>query len=88
MTVDGKLLEILCCPVTQTPLTRLSASRLDRLNSAISAGTAKYVSGETVEENLDEALITEDSKVMYPVQDGIPMLLEEYGIGSTQFNDF
>jgi uncharacterized protein YbaR (Trm112 family) len=88
MPIDGKLLEILCCPVSKTPLTRLPASRLKTLNDAISAGTVQYVRGETVEDPLREALITEDSKVIYPVIDEIPILLEERGIGTTQLQDF
>ncbi len=88
MPIDGKLLEILCCPVSKTPLTRLPASRLKKLNDAISAGAVQYVRGETVEDPLREALITEDSKVIYPVIDEIPILLEERGIGTTQFQDF
>ena len=88
MPIDGKLLEILCCPVSKTPLTRLSASRLKMLNNAISAGAVQYVRGEVVEDPLREALITEDSKVIYPVIDEIPILLEERGIGTTQFQDF
>ncbi len=88
MPVDGKLLEILCCPVSRTPLTRLEPSRLERLNREIAAGQARYIGGETVEAALDEALVTEDHKVIYPVHDGIPELLEEKGIGTTQFQDF
>lgn len=88
MPVDGKLLEILCCPVSKTPLTRLSAGRLKVLNEAISAGSVQYVHGDRVEERLREALITQDSKVIYPVVDDIPILLEERGIGTTQFQDF
>lgn len=88
MSVDGKLLDILCCPVSKTPLTRLSASRLKKLNKAISDGGVQTVRGETVDQPLREALVTEDSKVIYPVIDDIPILLEERGIGSTQFQDF
>lgn len=88
MPVDGKLLEILCCPVSRTPLTRLEASRLERLNREIEAGQARYIGGETVPDRLEEALVTEDGKVIYPVADGIPVLLEEQGIGTTQFQDF
>lgn len=87
MTVDGKLLEILCCPVSKTPLTRLSANRLKVLNRAIADGEVQTVNGEAVEQPLREALITEDSKVIYPVIDDIPILLEERGIGCTQFQD-
>jgi uncharacterized protein YbaR (Trm112 family) len=88
MPVDGKLLEILCCPVSRTPLTRLEASRLERLNREIEAGKALFIGGEPVEESLEEALVTEDGKVIYPVNEGIPVLLEERGIGTTQFQDF
>lgn len=88
MPVDGKLLEILCCPVTKTPLTILGRQKLDKLNTAINSGDALFVDGEKVTDPLPEALITEDAKVIYPVQDSIPILLEEKGIGTTQFQDF
>lgn len=88
MTIDGKLLEILCCPVSKSPLMRLPAGRLKALNAAISAGDVQYVRGEPVDRVLKEALITEDSRVIYPVVDDIPILLEEKGIGTTQLQDF
>jgi uncharacterized protein YbaR (Trm112 family) len=88
MPIDGKLLEILCCPVSKTPLTRLTPGRLKVLNAAISAGEVQYVRGEKVDQPLREALITEDSKVLYPVVDDIPILLEEKGIGTTQLPNF
>ena len=88
MPIDGKLLEILCCPVSKTPLVRLSESRLGKLNQAIEAGEVQYLRGEAVDEPLQEALITEDSKVIYPVVDEIPILLEERGIGTTQLQEF
>ena len=88
MPIDGKLLEILCCPVSKSPLTRLPASRLKTLNEAISAGEVQYVRGEPVDQPLREALITEDSRVIYPVVDEIPILLEERGIGTTQLQNF
>lgn len=88
MPVDGKLLEILCCPVSKAPLKFLSESKLEKLNVAIAAGTALYIGGNKIEVPLSEALITENGKVIYAVSDGIPILLEEEGIGTTQFNDF
>jgi uncharacterized protein YbaR (Trm112 family) len=88
MPVDGKLLEILCCPVRKTPLVILGQKKMDSLNSAIESGDALYVDGKKVSASLQECLITEDGKVIYEVQDGIPILLEEKGIGTTQFQDF
>jgi uncharacterized protein YbaR (Trm112 family) len=88
MPVDGKLLEILCCPVSKTPLLILSQEKLATLNNAIEAGEALYIDGNNVTDIISEGLITEDSKVIYAVQDNIPILLEEQGIGTTQFQDF
>ena len=88
MSIDGKLLEILCCPVSKTPLQRLPASLLDKLNRAIGQGEVETVEGKPVEEALREALITQDSKVIYPVIENIPILLEEKGIGTLQLTDF
>lgn len=88
MAVDAKLLEILCCPVSKVPLIRLERTRLDKLNQAITAGTALTVRGLAVDKPLKEALITQDGRVIYPVLDDIPILLEDRGIGTTQFQDF
>jgi uncharacterized protein YbaR (Trm112 family) len=88
MPVDGKLLEILCCPVSKTPLVVLGQSQLDKLNGAIGRGEALFVDGAKVTDRLDEGLITSDGKVIYAVRDNIPILLEENGIGTAQFQDF
>lgn len=88
MPVDGKLLEILCCPVSKKPLRHLEKSLLEKLNHAIQAGEVQYVRGQVVAAPLEAALITEDSRVIYPVEDDIPILLEDRGIGTTQLQDF
>jgi uncharacterized protein YbaR (Trm112 family) len=88
MPVDGKLLEILCCPVSKTPLKLLDQKKLDHLNGAIGNGDALHINGEKIMEPLQEGLITDDGKVIYPVQDNIPVLLEEKGIGTAQIQDF
>jgi uncharacterized protein YbaR (Trm112 family) len=88
MPVDGKLLEILCCPVSKTPLTVLGQDKLQLLNNAIAGNEALYIDGEKVTQQLQEGLITQDGKVIYAVQDDIPILLEEKGIGTTQFQNF
>jgi uncharacterized protein YbaR (Trm112 family) len=88
MPLDGKLLEILCCPVSKSPLLRLGQDRLEKLNRKIGAGEVLYVDGRSVTGPLQEGLVTEDGKVIYAVQDGIPVLLAEEGIGTAQFGDF
>jgi uncharacterized protein YbaR (Trm112 family) len=88
MPIEGKLLEILCCPVSKRPLVRLPPDKLKKLNAAITAGEVQYVDGTTVTEALTEGLMTEDARVVYPVEDDIPILLEEKGIGTTQLQAF
>ena len=88
MPVDGKLLEILCCPVSKTPLTVLGQEKLSKLNEAIASNEALYVDGKKIAAPLQEGLITGDGKVIYDVQDNIPVLLEEQDIVTAQFQDF
>jgi uncharacterized protein YbaR (Trm112 family) len=86
--MDKRLLDILCCPVSKTPVRPLNGSELGAVNKAIEAGQVLSVAGTAVQGRLDEGLITVDRKVIYRVEDGIPVMLPEEGIGTTQFNDF
>ncbi len=86
--MDKRLLDILCCPVSKTPLRPLSAGELHALNRAIEGGQVLNVAGSSVHNRVEEALITVDRKVIYRVEDGIPVMLPEEGIGTTQFTDF
>jgi uncharacterized protein YbaR (Trm112 family) len=88
MSIDKRLLDVLCCPVSKTALTPLSRAQLAELNRHVAAGTALRVDGAKVAEPLSEGLITTDGKVIYRIDDGVPVLLAEEGIGTTQFQDF
>ena len=78
--MDKTLLDIICCPVTHSQLAQLSSRDLKTLNSAISAGDIASVEGKAVNEPLSAALVTRDGKRVYPIRDGIPILLEEEGL--------
>jgi len=86
--MDKRLLDILCCPVSKTPVRPASAAELDALNRAIDAGRLDTVGGTGVRTRLAEALVTVDRKVVYRVDDGIPVMLPEEGIGTAQLADF
>jgi uncharacterized protein len=87
MTLPDHLLDILCCPVSHEPLRPLGRQRLESLNRRIGNGEVLHVDGSTVTTQAKEALITRDDKVIYLVEDGIPVLLPDAGIGTTQFTD-
>ena len=79
MALDPRFLSILCCPVSKRALKPLSRARLGFLNDAVRAGSVQ---------NVADALISDDDKVIYRIDDGVPVLLPEEGIGTTQFTDF
>jgi uncharacterized protein len=87
MTIPAHLLDILCCPVSHEPLLPLSRDKLKQLNLAINEAAVQYVDHEPVTEPLKAALITRDRKVVYAIEDGIPVLLPERGIGTTQLSE-
>lgn len=88
MAIPDHLLDILCCPVSHEPLRPLEKSRLKALNARIADGEVLYVDGEAVSKPLSDGLITRDGKVIYGIDDGIPVLLPDRGIGTTQFDSF
>jgi len=88
MTIPESLLDILCCPVSHEPLRPLEKSRVKKLNQEIERGELLFVDGTVVEQPIAEALITRDAKVVYAVEGGIPVLLPDRGIGTTQLESF
>lgn len=74
--MDKRLLSILCCPLTHKGLALARPDQLKRINAGIAAGRLVNRDGEALSDVLKEALVTDDGKLMYPVRDGIPVLLE------------
>jgi uncharacterized protein YbaR (Trm112 family) len=65
--VDKELLEILCCPLTHQTLRIADEATLVRASAKASRLIA-------------QGLVREDGKVIYPISDGIPLLVPEEGI--------
>ena len=78
--MDKRLLDIVCCPVTKLPLQLLDSEHLATLNGAISAGHVCNRAAQPLTELLSEALVSRDGRLVYPVREGIPVLLEEESI--------
>jgi uncharacterized protein len=82
--LDRTLLDILCCPVTRTPLELLPERELALLNERIAAQRVKNRDDTLVTEPLAEALVTRAGKLVYPIRNGIPVLLEEHAMPLAQ----
>lgn len=86
--MDKRLLDILCCPVSKTPVRLLSSQELEVVNRPLADGQLQTVEGTAVTLPLREGLITTDRKLIYRIEDGIPVMLPEEGIGTAQIRDF
>ena len=80
MAVHPELLEILVCPETKQPIALAGADVLARINAEIDAGRLRNRGGETVKTRINEALVREDGRILYPVDDGIPVMLIDESI--------
>lgn len=78
--IDKDLLEILACPETHQSLREADAALLERVNALIAKGSLKNKGGKPVTDKLTEALVREDQKIVYPIRDGIPVLLIDEGL--------
>lgn len=86
--MDRRLLDILCCPSTRQPLLTLQAQDLEAINRAVASGSLRRADGSTQAEPLTEGLITRDRKLIYRIDDGIPVLLQDESISSVQVTNF
>ena len=80
MTLDPDLLDILVCPESRQPVAMAAADVLARLNAAIDSGDTVNRGGDPVTEPVTDGLLREDGQVLYPIRDGIPIMLIDESI--------
>ena len=80
MPIDSTLLKILVCPETKESVAMASSAILNDVNARIARGEVKTTKGAKVEQSLTEALIRSDGKRLYPIVNGIPVMMIDEGI--------
>ena len=78
--MDSDLLDILVCPETKQPLRPATDEELATLNGAIASGGLETVGGAPVTQPVSEGLVREDGRRLYPVREGIPIMLIDEAI--------
>ncbi|MDA9109899.1 hypothetical protein N9X63_03575 [Woeseiaceae bacterium] len=81
-----KIMSMLCCPITHTPLSKITEKKLTDLNLAIDKGLIIDRDKKIIKMKLTDALVTEDGMMLYAIEDGIPVLLENRSISLDQLD--
>jgi len=84
--VSKQLLEMLVCPLERLPLEPAEADLLARLNRQIEEGRIINRAGIAVGEEVSEALVRNDGKMLYIVRDAIPIMLADEAINLDQLS--
>jgi uncharacterized protein YbaR (Trm112 family) len=82
--IDKQLLPILVCPLDRTPLSIASDRVVARVNRAIAAGRVTNRAGRPVEQPIGGGLLRKDNTLLYPILEGIPVLLADEAIPLAQ----
>jgi uncharacterized protein YbaR (Trm112 family) len=78
--IDQELLDILVCPETKEALTIADESLVKSLNDKREAGELKNRAGNSVKDEFEAGLVREDGKVLYMIQQNIPIMLIDEAI--------
>ena len=78
--ISDELLAILQCPETRQPLRVADGSLIAELTRQIVAKSLVNRLGQTVESKFDGGLIREDGTCLFPIVDGIPIMLVDESI--------
>ena len=85
--MDRKLLDILCCQTTRQPLALLDDRDLATINAGIGDGAIRRADGSPQSAPLTAGLITRDRRTVYRIDDGIPVLLADEALATSQWPD-
>ncbi|MCH2185992.1 hypothetical protein MK280_08990 [Myxococcota bacterium] len=80
MPISDELLEILVCPETRQAVALAAGELIEQLNQEIEAGRLRTRGGDKIAQPIQEGLVREDGRILYPIEDDIPVMLIEESI--------
>ena len=78
--ISQELIDILICPDDQSALYVADEALIGRINQAIASGQLRNRAGQAVEKPIDGGLLRADGTRLYPIVDGIPVMLADEAI--------
>lgn len=78
--MNAELLALLRCPETRQPLAFADAAVIARLNAQVAAGALRNAAGRKLAGQLEAGLVRADGRALYPVRNGVPVLLVDEAI--------
>ncbi|MCR9247138.1 MAG: hypothetical protein NXI31_19060 [bacterium] len=82
--IDPDFLRLLVCPTSREPLREATPDELASVNAAVAAGALKNTAGQAVERELESGLVSKSGGTLYPIVDGIPILLSSEAIALSE----
>jgi uncharacterized protein YbaR (Trm112 family) len=79
-----EVLATLCCPEDRSSLSLVSDSLITEINTVIREGRLRNRAGQVVEDPLDGGLTRASGDILYPILDGIPVLVRDEAIPLNQ----
>jgi uncharacterized protein YbaR (Trm112 family) len=79
-----EVLATLCCPEDRSALALASDSLITEINTIIRGGRLRNRAGQILEKSLDGGLTRADGDLMYPIIEGIPVLVRDEAIPLAQ----
>ena len=73
--ITPELLALLRCPQSRQTLSLASAEQLAQIEARRAAGNLHNHSGRAVQEPVSAGLVRADGALLYPIRNGIPVLL-------------
>jgi uncharacterized protein len=78
--IDPQLLAFLVCPETRTPLHVAEAGLIAHVNELAAQGRLENRRGQVLENPIDGGLVRADGRLLFPIVDGIPLMLIDEAI--------
>ncbi len=85
--LQPELLNVLRCPDDHSRLSPASDETVRRINAAVREGRLTNRAGKQPDGQLDGGLVREDGAFIYPIIDGIPVLLRDDAIALDQLGE-